>query len=187
MEIEVKARLKDKNAVMRKLADLGCVFSKPKTQDDMVYAEKTGSLETFLSNDVFLRIRIQDGSKVIFTVKKPAQKSNEMLVKYEHEVVVDSAEELKGALSLMGFSEVVRTKKMRQTAHYGDYEICIDEIEGLGAFIELEQMAAKEGAEEIQKRMFEFLLTLGVEKEDQVKKGYDILMIESSRTKVDSM
>lgn len=181
MEIEVKAKLVDKERVMKQLNDLGCVFGAAVTQDDTVYVRETGSLEVFLSNDVFLRIRIQNDSKVILTAKKPMNKTTEQLVKYEHEVVVDSAQEAQGILELMGYHKAVRVKKIRQKAIYEQYEICIDEIEGLGAFIELERMASQEEAKNIQQQMSAFLETLGVRPEDQVKKGYDILVLEKGQ------
>jgi adenylate cyclase class 2 len=179
MEIEVKAKLKDKVAVMGKLAALGCKFSEAKTQDDMVWVEKTGSLDDYFSNKVFLRIRIQNGEKVIMTAKSPkAKQGDESLVKREHEVVVSSADEARNILSMLGLREAVRIVKRRQTAEYKDYEICIDEVEGLGSFVELEKIAEEKDAAQIQKEMFEFLKTLGILSEDQVKKGYDILMLE---------
>ena len=179
MEIEVKARLADREAVMAKLVALGCAFSEPKTQDDMVWTEKSGSLEEFLSSPVFMRIRVQNGTKVILTAKKPKQLTGAgSLVKREHEVVVDSAEEARSILEMLGLKEVVRVVKKRQTCGYDGYEICIDEIEGLGSFIELEKMGKKEDAEHIQGEMFEFLASLGVSTEDHVYKGYDILMLE---------
>jgi len=181
MEIEIKAQLQDKDAVMAKLRGLGCEFSPVKTQDDMVWTENTGSLETFLANKVFLRIRIQNNEKVILTAKQSKtdlQGGASNLVKREHEVVVDSAEESRGILEMLGLKEAVRTVKKRQTAEYNGYEICIDEVEGLGSFIELEKMGEKEEAEKIQSDMSAFLATLGVKAEDQVHKGYDILMLE---------
>ncbi len=66
-EIEIKARLQNKDSIMGKLKALGCVFSDPVTQEDVVYAEKIGSLETFLSSKVFLRIRMSSKSGIIFT------------------------------------------------------------------------------------------------------------------------
>ena len=152
MEIEVKARLKDKDGVMERLRSLGCEFSPVKTQDDMVWTEKTGAMEEFLSNKVFLRIRIQNGEKVIFTAKRPMRKDRGELVKQEHEVVVSSAEEMRAILSMLGYTEAVRAIKKRQTGAYGGYEICIDEVEGLGSFIELEKMDGNEEADHIQKR-----------------------------------
>lgn len=179
MEIEVKARLKDKEAVMAKLTELGCAFSDTKRQDDMVWVEKTGALDDFLSNKVFLRIRIQNDGKVIMTAKKPkALAGDSSLVKREHEVVVDSVEEARGILDMLGFKEAVRVVKTRQKANHNGYEICLDDIEGLGSFIELEKLAEEHDAERIQKEMTEFLLSLGVAPEDKVMKGYDILMLE---------
>jgi adenylate cyclase class 2 len=179
MEIEIKARLRDTQGVMAKLAALGCEFSAPKTQDDMVWAEITGPLEQFLSNKVFLRIRVQNGEKVILTAKKSKELTGDAsLVKREHEVVVNSAEEACGILEMLGLKEAVRTIKTRQTTQYKDFEICIDEVEDLGAFIEVEKIAEEEGAEAVQKEMLAFLETLGVTQEDKVSKGYDILLLE---------
>lgn len=182
MEIEVKAKLRDKNHVVQKLTALGCKFSDIKTQDDMVWVEKTGSLEDFLSNKIFLRIRIQNGDEIIMTAKSPKGKSgNESLVKREHEIVVNSADEARSILSMIGFHEAVRVIKKRQTTHCNGYEICVDEVEGLGFFIELEKIAEDKDTAAIQEQMMEFLKTLGIVSDDQVKKGYDILMLESKR------
>ena len=73
-EIEVKARLKDKNHVLEKLTSLGCVLSEPIRQIDTVYAKIVGTLEEFLTNDHFLRIREKSDGRFIFTVKKPLSK-----------------------------------------------------------------------------------------------------------------
>lgn len=179
MEIEIKAWLKDREVVMEKLRALGCEFSPIKTQDDMVWTENTGDMATFLANSVFLRIRVQNGEKVILTAKKPkALRGAGSLVKREHEVVVDSAEEARGILEMLGLREIVRTVKRRQTTEHSGYEICIDEVDDLGSFIELEKMGEKEDAEKIQTEMSAFLVSLGVSAEDQVHKGYDILMLE---------
>ena len=181
MEIEVKARLSDKKGVTERLTALGCSFSEPKTQDDMVWVAQVGTLETFLSNDSFFRVRVQNGSKVILTAKKPKAKTGHAsLVKHEYEVVVDSAQEVRGILKLMGLAEAVRVVKVRRTAKYKEYEICIDEIENLGDFIEMEKLGEEESAQNVQKEMLEFLATLGISSEDVVKKGYDILMLEKN-------
>ena len=177
-EIEVKARITETDALIHALTNLGCTFGEPVSQDDTVYAEKIGTLEEFLSNDVFLRIRIQDDGKIILTAKSPTKKFAEHLVKIEHEVEVSSAEEARAILEMMRYRPMVRVQKSRQKAHLHNYEICIDEIEGLGSFIELEVIGERDEAPRIQNEMWEFLQSLGVSSESQVKKGYDILMIE---------
>lgn len=179
MEIEVKAILEDGESVKEKLVALGCVFSDPKTQDDMVWVKNTGSMDTFLSNKVFLRIRVQNGEKIILTAKKSkVMTGDRSLVKREHEVVVDSADEARGILDMLGFKEAVRTIKTRRTTHYKDFEICIDYVENLGSFIELEKIGTEEEAEKIQQEMIEFLASVGVPTSNRMMKGYDILMLE---------
>jgi adenylate cyclase, class 2 len=174
-EIEIKAVLKDKGAVMKKLQGLGCEFSKPIHQDDAVYVERVGDLKTFLSNSVFLRIRVNDNSQVIFTAKQRTGP----LVAIEHETIVNSAEELREILFMMSYKKAVEIRKERQVAHYKDYEICIDEVEGLGSFIEMEKLSTDENVEEIQEEMFVFFESLGIKRDDRVTKGYDILLLES--------
>jgi adenylate cyclase class 2 len=81
-----------------------------------------------------------------------------------------------GILKLMGYSEEVRVNKTRVKTNFKDYEICIDDVKDLGAFVEVEKIAEDGDGEKIQKELFEFLETLGVKKEDQVMHGYDTLL-----------
>lgn len=179
MEIEIKARVDDAPALKHKFEDIGVAFSEPYTQDDTVYVEKMGALDVFLANKVFVRIRIQDGSKVTLTAKKSKSLAgDESLIKREHETEVDSAEEMREILQMMGYIEAVRVKKTRQKGKYKEYEICLDEIEGLGSFVELERIASEGEASQIQKEMIDFLLSLGIPADNKVSKGYDILMLE---------
>ena len=174
-EVEVKAKLTDREAVMAKLKALGCVFGPATTQRDAVYAEKVDSLEVFRGNKVFLRIRVVDDSKILFTLKK--QMAND-LDAIEHEAEVSSKEEMEQALLLMGYKEMIRVNKSRVTTHYNGCEICIDDVEGLGVFIEMEKLTEEGNSEEIQAELFEFLKSLGIKSEDRVFSGYDILALE---------
>lgn len=181
MEIEVKARVTNEKEAERKLVALGCVFSNPMTQVDTVWTKEAGTLEIFLSNLVFLRIRVQNGSKVFLTAKKPKVKhGHESLVKHEYEVAVDSEDEARGILTLMGFHQAVRVEKQRRIATHGGYEICLDAVKSLGTFIEMEKMGEESEAAKIQGEMLRFLRELGISEGNVVKKGYDILMLEKN-------
>ncbi len=178
MEIEVKAKVADLISLRGALEELGCTFFAPVVQDDTVFVRTVGTIEEYLCNSVFLRVRIQNDGTVLLTAKKATTQSAENLVKTEYEVVVNSADEVCSLLELAGFQRSVHVRKTRQKSHYGAYEICLDDIDGLGSFIELEQIAEEHAAENIQREMFAFLGSLGISPEDQVKKGYDILMLE---------
>ena len=175
-EIEIKAVLKDREEIMRKLESLGCTLSDPIRQDDVIYVEHTGPLETFLSNRAFLRIRVNNGNETIFTAKQ----KRGALVAIEHEVVVDSKGELEQMLGMMGYQKALEIHKTRLVTEYQGCEICIDEVEGLGTFIEMEKLSKDGDAETIQEELFKFFETLGISRADRVTKGYDILLLEKA-------
>lgn len=174
-EIEIKAKLKDKMSVMKKLESFGCEFEPEVTQEDVVYVENTGSLETFLANKAFLRLRVRDGKKVLFTVKKRTKINLEAI---EHEVEVSSKDEMEKALLLMGYKEAVRVNKTRIITHYDSCEICIDNVENLGVYIEMEKLTPDGDAEKIQEELFKFFEKIGISRDDRVTVGYDILMLQ---------
>ena len=63
-EIEIKGAVRNKEETLKRLSDLGCVFSAPVSQDDTVYSYNVGSIAVFVENPVFVRIRVQDNGKI---------------------------------------------------------------------------------------------------------------------------
>jgi adenylate cyclase class 2 len=178
-EVEVKARVKDEEKVLTELKKLGCVFSSPVKQIDTVYTKIIGNVEEYLKNDHFVRIREKSDGKHVFTVKMP-KGSRESLVKTEHETEVKDGAELEQALFLMGYKIANKIIKVRRTTTWNDYEICLDAVEELGAFIEVEKMVADNSVDEkiILKELQDFLVSIGVSLDDEVKRGYDLLMLD---------
>ncbi len=170
-EVEVKARLRDEAQVIQKLLALDVSLSKPMTQKDIVFFPKGLAFED-RHDALALRIRDQDG-RYIFTYKKP-DKNNLDKIEYETDITDPAAME-KICLAL-DLEEIVRINKSRRKANHGGYEICLDEVEGLGSFIEVEKMTEDGDSEQIQAELFAFLKTLGVTKEDQVFEGYDVML-----------
>lgn len=175
-EIEVKAYLKNEVEVIDKLKKFGCVLSEPIRQVDTVYTKiPAKNVEEYLKNDHFVRIREKSDGKFIFTVKKPLSK--QVLTKAEHETEVLNHKELEQALLLMGYGVANKVIKVRRITHYKDFEICIDEVEGMGSFIEVEKMSDGD-VDAVRKDLNVFLISLGVPSTDEIHKGYDILAIE---------
>ncbi len=180
-EIEVKAKVKNEETLLSALKNAGCELGSPVVQKDTVYVENTGNLETFLSNRCFMRIRESDDGSIHFTYKRP--KSNRLhkedsLDKVEHELIVDSKEACEGMLEELGFKKAVYTEKTRRKAKWKDYEICFDQIEGLGSFIEIEKMAGEnETAEDVESELLGHLISFGIDSQERITQGYDILTI----------
>ena len=77
-------------------------------------------------------------------------------------------------LGFVPFSDVSKT---RQTGKLNDVEVCIDSVEGLGNFMELERLA-DENADPaaITDDLWRIMAELGISRQDEVTDGYDILM-----------
>lgn len=170
-EIEVKAHVYNKEKLIQQLLEHGCMLSEPVRQEDEYYINFEGSFTQFRPQENFLRVRtLQDRS--YFTLKQP--QSNELDV-LEHTTEVSDKEELIAILQLLGYRYVISVKKERQEGKLGNYNVCVDSVEGLGDFIELEYIGTDE-AVLIQNDQKRILSELGIEEKDVVIHGYDTLM-----------
>ena len=74
----------------------------------------------------------------------------------------------------MPFSDLSKT---RRTGKLNDVEVCIDSVEGLGDFMELERLAGENAdPAAITADLWRIMAELGVSRQDEVTDGYDILM-----------
>lgn len=174
-EIEVKAKVIDLKKLEQSLQDLGCVLSDPIRQEDEVYysVEPKFPFAYAGAGVQILRIRRQDGNKVILTFKESLSGGLDCI---EYETEISDPDEMKKILLMIGYEVIAEVKKIRRKANYGEYEICLDEVDELGSFIEVEQITEEEDSDTIQNELFEFLMKLGVAKEDRVTEGYDTMM-----------
>ncbi|MFA5994431.1 MAG: class IV adenylate cyclase [Parcubacteria group bacterium] len=173
-EVEVKARVSSFTEIQSNLAKMGCIFSEPSIQKDRIYLPNGIEFPDKTKGTLFARIRNSNG-KFIFTLKKQLDTEFENI---EHELVINSPEQANEILKLLDFHEVLSVSKKRIKCKYDDMEICLDDIERLGSFVEVEKMTTEEDTSRIKKDLFEFLETLGIKKEDQIFKGYATLIYE---------
>ena len=86
------------------------------------------------------------------------------LVSDEYEFAVDDGNAARQMLTALGWQEVVTVDKVRLESKTEDYTICIDEVAGLGLFIELEVLAEDDAnANNIQQQMCNFLKNLNID------------------------
>ena len=181
-EIEIKVKVKDIEALRAELVKRSCVLREPVEQHDTIYTGgNTDVWEKPIEGQIVMRIRRQPtGAK--FTLKR--QLSNE-LDNIEHEVKIDDPDTFHKILGELGFKPMVEVKKVRQRGKLGDYEICVDRVEQLGDFVELEKMTDEDvDRVMIEKQLFAELEPFGISRTDQVTNGYDTLIyrLEKSKT-----
>lgn len=82
----------------------------------------------------------------------------------EYEFVVDAGNTARQMLAALGWQEIVTVDKVRLESRTKDYTICIDEVAGLGLFIELEVLTEDSAdVKNIQQQMYNFLKSLNID------------------------
>jgi len=173
-EIEVKAKVSSFTEIQSKLTKLGCYFSETLIQKDKIFLPNGIEFPDKTKGTLFLRIRDSNGIYIL-TLKKQLDTEFENI---EREIVIDNPGQADEMLKLMNYHEVLKVSKKRIKCKYECMEICLDEVERLGSFVEVEKMTIEDDTEKIKKELFEFLETLGINKEYQIFKGYATLIYE---------
>jgi adenylate cyclase, class 2 len=136
-EIEVKYRVDDLEALQAALKARGIELSDPVYQDDQAYAPATWQFGDSKLGVSFLRLRTVNG-RHYFTLKQPLSNAQACV---ERETEVADRQAMHHAALHMGYRPTVRITKTRRIATIGDHSLCVDDLEGIGAFIEVERLA----------------------------------------------
>jgi adenylate cyclase class 2 len=172
-EIEVKAHVKNPDLLKACLSERGVTLGAPLFQQDTVYTEGDWESVKDKRDRNILRVRKQN-DKTLLTLKRNGAVSLHSL---EYETTIGSAEEMHEILLLMKYQPIVKVTKHRHKGEFNEWEICLDEVEGLGRFIEVESLLAEsDDPEAVQEEMYAFLESLGVAREDRETRGYDTMV-----------
>lgn len=173
-EVEVKAKVVNKDILQSKLTDLGIVLGDPIFQKDTIFVPEGQSALPVSHGIRVLRIREQ-GGKFLFTLKYSV---TDNLDKVERELEISDPTVLSQIILDLGFVHIATVEKMRRKAQIGELEICVDEVNGLGVFIEVEKLVDGEDVTGVQDELGRFLGTCGISDENRVYDGYDVLMFK---------
>ncbi len=158
-EIEVKYRVDDLEALLIALKARDIELSDPVYQDDQAYAPDGWQFGDSKLGVSFVRLRTVDG-RHYFVLKQPGENAQACL-EYETEVADRAA--MHGAILRMGYHPTVRVAKTRRTATLEHCSLCVDDVEGAGAFLELERMVPDDvPAQAIQAGLAAFAASFGV-------------------------
>jgi adenylate cyclase, class 2 len=135
-EIEVKYRIDDLEALLTALKIRGIELSDPISQDDQAYAPAHWQFGDSKLGVSFLRLRTTRG-RHYFTLKQPIGNAQACL-EYETEVADRAA--MHAAALHMGYKPTVQIIKTRRTATLDNCALCVDDVEGIGGFLELERL-----------------------------------------------
>jgi adenylate cyclase class 2 len=157
-EIEVKYRIDDLEGLIAALKSRGIEVSDPLRQDDQAYAPAGWQFGDGKLGVSFLRLRTVE-ERHYFTLKQPMQNDQACL---EYETEVTDREAMHHAVLRMGYRPTVRIVKTRRTASVGGCSLCVDDLEGIGCFVEAERMAPDDAdAQAVQAELAALIESLG--------------------------
>ncbi len=173
IEVEVKAKVDDLKKFEAMLKSIGAQFMKKVEDVDLYF---NAPHRDFMETDEALRIRRRDG-EISVTYKGPKfdlkSKSRE-----EVNLLINDAFTAEKLFELLGFRKAGIVKKTRLIYKLSDVEVSLDEVEGLGSFIEIETEAVDK-KETIKKRdeLLEILKSLEIEESAFERRSYLELLL----------
>jgi adenylate cyclase, class 2 len=158
-EIEVKYRVDDLEDLLFAIKSAGIQLGETVFQDDQAYAPLSWQFGDSKHGVSFLRLRTVCG-RHYFTLKQPAENEQACL---EYETEITDREAMHHAAMLMGFRPTVRIAKTRRTAALDGIVLCVDDVEGVGTFIELERLTSGHSdSRAVQAELAAFVESLGI-------------------------
>ena len=173
-EVEVKVRA-DHDAVRGALAAVGAEPGETVEQADTYY---DAPHREFAETDEALRVRrvSADGETEARVTYKGPKVDAKSKTREEIETGVADGDDAAAICEALGFSPAATVEKTRTYYALADYTVVLDDVDGLGEFVEVETEsadveAAREGA-------FKVLRSLGLDPGEQVRTSYLGLLIE---------
>ncbi len=166
MEVEIKARINSESEFIDKIEHMGAVFLREEIEVDVYYNHPC---RNFAETDEALRIR--NDNSLTYKGKKVG-----MDTKSREEFIVhfDNSEAMDKILKVLGFREVATVRKRRKYYKMGELNICVDSVDGLGEFTEVECIG---DYEDCRKRVLDATKKLGLK--NMERKSYLELVLEN--------
>ncbi len=176
MEIEIKIRVKDPEKLRKMLERKQFKLEETETNKDTYYTVKH---RDFMATKECLRVRdMPEKKKVVLTYKPASSKAmlqEKMIWKKELETTVGSAEVIEGILEAIDATKLAVVEKQRESYSKEDIHATIDQVKGVGCFMEIEKMS--NDVEKTKKELWALLGELGFKESDVEVKNYrDLVM-----------
>ncbi len=185
IEVEIKVKIENLKEIKSKLSRRGKLIKSIRQIDEYYIPVQRDFFAQKPHPTEWLRIRTNP-DRVIFEYDKSINKKadGEQDCAKEYETEISDADELRKILIFLDFKKVVTVEKQREYWDCGDLEVALDDVKGLGYFIEVEAKGNFRSAKKAKEACFNFFADLGIKnaKSTQIKKGYPVLLLESKKS-----
>ena len=169
-EVEVKVRASH-DTVRERLDAIDATPAGTVVQADTYY---DGPDRDFEATDEALRIRreTEAGDQTAKLTYKGPLVDADSKTREEAETAVADGEALAAILDGLGFRPVATVSKERDRYRVDDFTVVLDDVEGLGEFVECETTASESDIQEAREDAFDLLERLGLDPDEQVRTSY---------------
>lgn len=172
-EIELKFKVDNIDEIISFLNTNNCEISQPIYQNDTIYVQNLNNVES-KEGSVYLRVR-KTNQKVELNYKRQSAKKMES---EEIEFEVSSYQMANEFLKAIGFKEWVQVNKVRKYSKYQEYNICIDEVERLGTFVEIELLVNEQNDIDYESKLLEIAKEMKIDTNNRINSHYDTMIFE---------
>ena len=162
IEVEVKAKINSFEEMEERLTEIGAEKTKKEFQEDIYF---NSPVVDFAETDEALRLRTtkENNKTNIFMTYKGPKIDSKSKTRKEIEMGIEDSEKCADIFEEIGFKKVRAVRKNRQYFEYENFEISLDDIEGLEPYMEIE-IALNDGEDysEAQNRIFKLFERLGI-------------------------
>lgn len=188
-EVELKAALTpaQAQALPRQLAEAGFLLKEALQESDVYF---NGSNRDFRKTDEALRLRaardLRTGAETAQMTYKGAKIDERSNSRTEYETTVAPAKTARQVLEALGFTAVFTVEKQRRAFCSGDVTACLDEVTGLGCFIELEILLESGDRDTAVDQLLSLLDQLSISRQALRRQSYLELMMAAATEKKSS-
>lgn len=175
IECEVKLKINNPEFIIQMLLDIGFTKHECLTETDTYFDNENGAIR---SNDKALRIRETinhtNGSEFFQINFKDKKLDNKSMSRHEYECKIGDAETISKILNCLSYYPVNPIiKKERTVLVASNIHACVDSVEGLGDYLELEAIVNTEAQKELElERISGILSKLGYSMSDTTTTSY---------------
>lgn len=176
LEIELKAALTEVQAqtIPKRLLALGFQPGEAVRELDVYF--NGGQERDFRKTDEALRLRqvqkLRTGRTETRMTYKGPKLDDRSSTRTEYEITVNALETARKLLEALGFHPAASVEKVRQTLEKDEVTVCLDQVTGLGAYLELEILQESGSQQQAVDALLNLLDALNVSRQALTRDSY---------------
>ena len=178
IEIEIQVSIENSNSLVEFL-EKNAVFQKESHQIDEYFSPAHRNFTEVRPIEEWLRLRDSSGKYSINYKHWHFDETGKSHYCDEYETKIEDLDQLKKIFEVLNFKSIVKVDKIRKVWIYGEYEIAMDSVKGLGDFVEVEYIGKDNQADpkKITDEMVEFIKSINCGKITRNYVGYPFQLL----------